>query len=61
MEERQTGGKADEWGFFQWDERVQHVEEGKKAEDGRREEGLCSAGEGPERSLQTLVIPLLLV
>lgn len=26
-------------GFFEWDEREQHVEESKKAEDGRREEG----------------------
>lgn len=25
--------------FFEWDEREQHVEESKKAEDGRREEG----------------------
>lgn len=39
MEQRQTGGKADEWGIFQWDERVQHVEESKKAGDGGRKEG----------------------
>lgn len=43
--EQRKAGEADEWGFFffsfffEWDEREPHVEESKKAEDGRREEG----------------------
>lgn len=51
--------------FFEWDERELHDEEGKKkgSEGGREERTLArlSAGERPKRSLQTLVIPLLLM
>lgn len=52
--------------FFEWDERERHAEEAKKrgARDGGGVEGALAglwAGEGPKRSLQTLVIPLLLM
>lgn len=48
MEQRKTGGKADEWFFFffEWDEREEHIEETKKGkqrmagrEAGREVEG----------------------
>lgn len=56
MEQRQTGGKADEsvfsFFFFEWDEREQHAEEGKKkgAKDGRREAG-GAEGANPRSAL----------
>lgn len=72
MERRQTGGKADESCFFfhsfflmGWTWVACWGEQEKGAKDGRREakgwRGEPSAGEGPKRSLQTFVIPLLLM
>lgn len=44
-------------GGLQWDGRVQHVEERKKAEDGGMHGGESRPGGGPDSS-QTLLIPL---
>lgn len=55
MEQRQTGGKADEvffsFAFFEWDEREQHAEESKKRE--QRMEGGRRKGREGEPSLSS--------
>lgn len=75
MEQRQTGGKADENVFFFFffsflngtnvsGMLTRGKKEGAKGWRGGSEPrslARLSAGEGPERSLQTLVIPLLLM